>query len=332
MTPKERHPVRVTIIGLGRVGTSLALALKATERPVFIVGHDKDPARTRRAARQKAIDKGEWNLPRSVENADLVILSIPLSEIAPTLRYIAQDLRPNAVVMDTAPLMQPVLAWAREILPANVHFVSSHPILRDVLSGPEHARADLFQGEIVALCPAVDSAGPAVQLVVDVVKAIGARPLFMDPAEHDSMVAAVEQLPRLVALALSAAVVGQPSWRDMERLAGGQFEAATYTATGSAEAIVAEMVANRQHVLHWLDVLESALSWWRESLSAGSEDTETLTKAIAPLLEARETWIRKALAQAWEQPERRVEGPSFADWLFGQGLARRWRQERREDT
>ena len=331
MAKQARRDIRLTIIGLGCIGTSLGLACKAAGLPVHIVGHDKEPRHTQQALRRKAIDKGAWNLPRSVSKADLVVLSIPFSEIKDTLRYIAEDLRPNAVVMDTSPLMEPVLTWARELLPAHVHFVSGHPVVRDVLSGPEHARADLFQGEFFALCPAVESEAAAVQLVVDMITAIGARPLFLDPAEHDSMMAAVEQLPRLLALVLGSAVIGQPSWQDMQRLAGGQFEAATYTASSSAEGMVAEFLANREHLFYWLGVVQEAIARWRQEL-ADEKAASGLTETVETVLDARAAWVHRALTRQWEAPERAAPRYSFVDWLFGQGLARRWRQERGERT
>ncbi len=321
----KRKPVAITIIGLGKIGTSIGLALKAAGVPVTLTGHDREPDRTREALRRKAIDKGEWNLPRSVEGADLVILALPLAEIRETLQHIREDLRPNAVVMDTASVKAPVLAWAQEILPDTVHFVGGHPILRDVQPGQEHARADLFQGTLFALCPAPETTAKAVQLAADVVTALGAQPLFLDIREHDSMMAAVEHLPQLLALALAHTVIGEPAWREMRRLAGGVFEAATYLSESDPAAVLAPLLANREHLQGWLDRLLERLAWWRDQLAA-EDAAERLEEVVAPLMEARARWIIAAQTGVWEEKPATRERFSFVDWLFGQSLARRWRQ------
>lgn len=322
---KANRAVRVTIIGLGRVGTSIGLALKQSTAPVYIVGHDREPEQVRKALRLRAIDEGEWNLPRSVEGTDLVVLAVPFSELADTFRYIAQDLRENAVVMDTASVKEPVLRWATEILPAQVHFVGGHPIVRDVHMGQEHASADLFRDEIFALCPAPEVNAKAVQLVTDMVTALGAQPLFLDAVEHDSMMAAVEHLPQLLALALGRTVMGEPSWREMRKLAGGQFEAATFWGEGDPKAVVAQLMANRERVLQWLEMLRRQLAWWQQQLQALSH--EPLEEAVQPLFETRSAWLTAAMTKRWERPEEPVTPMSFADWLFGQTFVRRWRQK-----
>lgn len=317
--------LRVTIIGMGRIGTSIGLALKQGAREkhlaLHIVGHDREPAHTREAHSRKAIDKSTWNLPHSVEDADLIVLALPVSEIQETLGYIAEDLRPNAVVMDTASLKVPVLRWAEEILPENVHFVGGHPIVRDILPGPEHARADLFQNEIFALCPSPRTNAQAVRLVSDVVTLMGARPLFLDPEEHDSMMAAVEHLPQLLGLALSQTVTGEPSWREMRKLAGAQFEASTYTSAGVAEELAALFMGNRQHLLTWLHMFRRTLQWWEEVLQTGNEDA--IVKMAQTVLNAREDWLVMAQSGMWEtEPQGKERMPTFSTWMFGESLAR----------
>ncbi len=317
--------LHVTIIGMGRIGTSIGLALKQSEKEsnltLHIVGHDKEPRHTREARSRKAIDKSAWNLPRSVEGADLVILALPFSQIRETLAYIAEDLRPNAVVMDTASLKGPVLRWADEVLPDHVHFVGGHPIVRDISPGPENARADLFQNEIFALCPSPRTNAKAVRLVSDVVTLLGAKPLFLDPQEHDSMMAAVEHLAQLVALALGQTVTGEPSWREMRKLAGAQFEASTYTSAGTPEELAALFRGNRDHLLTWLSMFRRTLQQWEEMLQ---KDEEAAIAQIAEtVLESREAWIAAAQAGVWDaQKPRKERMPTFSTWMFGESLAR----------
>lgn len=313
--------LRITIIGLGRIGTSIGLALKESDLNLHIVGHDKEPTHTREARRRNAIDRGEWNLPRSVEGADLVILALPLSAIRETLGYIAQDLRPNAVIMDTAPLKVPVLRWADEILPKHVHFVGGHPIVRDIAPGPTNARSDLFRGEIFALCTTPSAHPDAVRLASNVIDVLGARILFLDPQEHDSMMAAVEHLPQLIGLVLGHTISGEPSWREMRKLAGAQFEASTFLSAGTPEEVAALIMENRERLLTWLSVFRQALTHWQEILDEG--DKAAVAEAVRAMAEAREAWIAAAESGVWDTtPPPRERGFSFATWMFGESLAR----------
>ncbi len=322
-------PVRLTIIGLGRTGLGLGMALKAVAGDqIHIVGHDKDPERTRVASRRKAIDKGDWNLPRSVEEADLVILAIPFSQVRETLTFIAEALRPQAVVTDTAALMTPVLRWAESILPEEVHFIPGHPILRDVIGDDEAVSPDMFRDVIYCVGTTAQAHPRAVKLVSDMISLIAARPLFLQPEEHDALIAGVEQTPQVMALVLLHALTRSPGWKDLRKLAGAQMEAGTYITVGDAEALVDMLLANGEHLFPWLEGLEAHVRYWRQLLEEG--DRDRVVEHVRTLQEAREAWIRAALEGRWEETPRSGKRFSPWDWLFGESFTRRWRGRREE--
>ena len=95
--------VQLTIIGLGQIGSSIGLALKAHNVNLRLVGHDKDPQAAKEAQRIGAVDDVKYNLPASVREAKIVILALPLAEVRETLRIIAPDLQEGALILDTAP-------------------------------------------------------------------------------------------------------------------------------------------------------------------------------------------------------------------------------------
>ena len=121
--------VQVTIIGLGQIGTSIGLALAEHTDLVRRIGHDKDHSVARAAEKLGALDEVKINLPDSVREADIVLLSLPVSEIRETLEVIAQDLKEGAVVMDTAPVKGSVTQWAKELLPSERFYVSLVPVI-----------------------------------------------------------------------------------------------------------------------------------------------------------------------------------------------------------
>src|SRR6266540_7350136 len=95
--------VQITIIGLGQIGSSMGLALKASKVDVHLVGHDKEPQTAREAQKAGAVDDIKYNLPASIRDARVVILALPLSEIRETLEIIAPDLQEGTLVLETAP-------------------------------------------------------------------------------------------------------------------------------------------------------------------------------------------------------------------------------------
>jgi len=299
--------LHITIVGLGLIGTSAGLALRRYQDKVQVVGHDRNPEVAAAARRLAAVDRTDWNLISAIGDADRILLALPTAEIRPTLAAIAQDLKPGCVLMDTAELKMPVLAWAAELLPPNVHLIGGHPIL--VAEAQDAAaRADLFESKLFCLTPDPRTEDAAVHLAADLVEALGARPFFMDPAEHDGMIAAVESLPFMVAGALLDAASSSHVWQDMRKLAGGQFYSSTLLFLDDGKATAAACVANRENTMRWLDALIAALGRWRELLAAGDEGQ--LAQAFDRGLTARHAWLRAQASGDWGEEVPPPEIPS----------------------
>jgi prephenate dehydrogenase len=304
--PDKLH---ITIVGLGLVGASAGLALRRYQDKLQVVGHDKAPEVAARAKSLGAVDRTDWNLINAVSGADRILLALPAAEIHPTLAAIAQDLQPGCLLVDTAEVKVPVLAWAAELLPPTVHLIGGHPILLAEEQSAAGARADLFVGKLFCLTPHPRTEDAAVHLAADLVEALGARPFFMDPAEHDGMIAAVENLPFVLAGALLEAASSSNAWQDMRRLAGGQFYSSTLLLPDDGKAAAAACVSNRENTVRWLDELIAALGRWRELLTVGEE--EKLAQAFDRGLTARHAWLRAQASGNWSE-EVPIEIPSTA--------------------
>ena len=116
---------KIAIIGLGLIGNSIGLGLAKESRDFEIVGHDKDSAAASQSKKLKAVDRTEWNLISACSNADLVILALPAAAIRDTFQAVAGELKPGAIVLDTASIKAPVQAWASELLPDTVLFIGT---------------------------------------------------------------------------------------------------------------------------------------------------------------------------------------------------------------
>ncbi len=312
---------QITIIGLGRVGTSIGLALKRkTVDQLVVIGHDRSPDIARQAQARGAVDRTEWNLPAACENADLILLSVPLQELRQAMQEVAPNLKPGSVVSDVAPLKAPVLEWAAELIPADRYFVGGSPILNplylhDGLTGLEAARADLFDNGLWALVPEAEPPPEALKLLNDFARLVGATPFFVDAAEYDALLAGTSTLPALLATALMRAVSNTPGWMDARKVADRTFATATAPISFvSPAALRAAALLNQASALHYLDQALEHLNHLRKAIS--EKDSQTLDTLLTEATLTREVWLKKRNEADWEAEEKpKLETPTAGQML-----------------
>lgn len=304
--------MQITIVGLGTLGVSLGLALRRALPQVRLVGHDPDPERAREALRHKAVDRTDWNLPGACEGADLVLLALPLAEIEGTLRAIAPALGEGTLVMDTAELKAPVMGWAQAHLPTTVAFIGGHPILRpDVREEPD---PDLFRDALYCLTPTPQAPAWAVEAAAGLAHRLGARPLFVDPVEHDGWMAALEQLPALIGAALLSVWARAPARQEMPQAVGTRFAQVTAGLPDAPSGGLAAS-ANREALAHWLDRLLEALQTLRGAL-ADPEGLTSLEALFRAAEQTRKEWLARRREGLPGAPAP-AEGPGLLETMFG---------------
>ncbi|MGQ9502628.1 MAG: prephenate dehydrogenase [Anaerolineae bacterium] len=311
--------VRVTIVGTGCIGTSIGLALRRAAQPLEIIGHDRNIEHAGVARKMKAIDRSDWNLINACENADLIVLALPLHAIEDTLTVIAPYLKPGCVVTDTAVLKQKVLAMAERLLPETVNFVGGNPLVSSPASGPQAASPNLFEGHLYCLTPSQRIHPEAVHLVSSLITILGARPFFLDAAEHDSLIAGALHLPQLLALALWQSATTDCGWRDMRKLIGGNYDAIGSLIGEDANALCDELLSNRAHLLAWVDSFMEQVQSLRILLAEGT--LELLLKNSEQVITARHQWLadqRKMFSE--ELPVPPVEKPRLLHHILPRRL------------
>ncbi len=315
--------IQITIIGLGQIGSSFGLALAEHKDKVLRVGHEIEQDVARAAQKLGAVDKVAMNLFRAVEEADMVLLALPLDQVYETLALIANDLREDAVVLDTAPIKSAVIARAGELLPPRRHFVGLTPVLNPLYlmetnTGIEAARADMFKGGLIAIVPEPEADSDAVKLAIDLTALLGASPLFVDPLEVDSFMAAVHLLPQLLANAMLDATVEEPGWRDGGKFAGRAYAQLTYPGAvqDTSAAVAQACLDNPDNIIRVLDNLVHRLQALRSEILAGEQ--ENLEARLAANRQARQSWWEMRLTADWaEQGMEGTEVPSARDMIGG---------------
>ncbi|MEM7342834.1 MAG: prephenate dehydrogenase [Chloroflexota bacterium] len=310
----------VTIVGTGVIGTSLGLALKQIEEAPRLIAHDKDLSVSKAAVQRGAFDKADWNLINACDQADVIILAMPLSGIRPTMEVIADDLKQGVLISDTCRSKAPVLQIMSDLLPDHAHFVGGDPIVHPAGLGPENAREDLFQGHAYCLTPSPSANEDVGQFWVNLVGAIGAEAFFLDAAEHDGLVTAVEYLPAVVSCTLLNSLSTQTSWRESRKMAGGLFEQVSTGATGDPDSLAESLQSNRQSLLHWLDNYQDHLNQLRALLA--EDDLEALAQHLDKAFVERHNWLTDYKKNRFSDPEltkTEIETPGLMKRLVGFG-------------
>ena len=326
---------QVAVLGLGLIGTSIGLGLRrwaaaqSGAAPVQVIGYDADLNRQRQAHSMKAIDIEARDLPSAVRTADLVILAVPVGALSEMMQDCAPHLKAGATITDVASTKAAVMAWAREQLPTTVSFVGGHPMAGGTAS-IEAARADLFEGARWCIVPSVRATEEAVELVLGMVAALGAKSYFVDADEHDGLVAAISHLPFTLAAALTQAVTADQAWREMKVLAAGGFRDTTRLAEGSPSMHRDIALANATALTRWLDQMIEELGRARALVAA--EDAAGLLTYFEQAQDQRIRWriererAAEGEAGAHDMAEVPSLGESMQQMFFG-GLGRRRKRD-----
>jgi prephenate dehydrogenase len=325
---------RVAIIGTDIVSASIALGMKALSDPPQITGYDPMPVKAELARSRGAFDRVQRRLDRAAQEADLVIVAVPISQIHDTFRTIAPALAPGCLVTDTAQLKAPVMAWAEESLPRNVYFAGGH-VIPNPARYPEPATdlgdagPDLLKEALYCFTTPLDTSETIVDALCDLAKDLEAQPFFIDATEHDGMQAGVEDLPSLLTVALLLATIDTPGWHEMRKFAGQRFAAATQPIDDAYDNH-ALLHHNRANVLLRLNGLLGELIGLRELLARG--DIEALEATFSQAAQARANWVRERNRGQWgDEPASSLRdvpsaGQQMGRLIFGERAFERLRK------
>ena len=324
-------PVQITIIGLGQTGASIGLALAAHKDKVFTIGHDIDYGVEQRAKKMGAVEETNHNLPSALDQADLIILAIPVHQIKQTFRYIADDVKQHAVVVDLALVKSEVSKWAQEILPKHCHYVGLVPAVGpDYLdlkeTGLDLAKPDLFSKSAFLLSTHPGTPGGAVKLVSGFVELLGSTAIITDFVESDGLVTYANLLPQLVSASLLSATVNQPGWQEVRKIASKDYFATT-SALDDADSLSGLSLQNRENILRALNRMVDALVEIYDDIEKGN--AESLKKNLHSAQQGRMDWLKERNMGDWLGLQKQtVEKTPIMERLFGSKLGKSARKEK----
>ncbi|MBQ5700719.1 MAG: prephenate dehydrogenase [Alistipes sp.] len=279
--------MRVTVIGLGLIGGSFALALRSKGIATELIGVESSPQHAAKAL-ELGIVGSVQPLQQAIEGADLIAIAVPVDAIPQIAVKILNRVTPNQIVID----MGSTKGELCEIIsqhPARNRFVATHPMWGTEFSGPEAATVDSFAGRNVVICQKELSDSAAVEKVETIYRQLGMGILEMDAEQHDLHAAYVSHISHITSFILSTTVLEKEREEEaIFNLAGGGFDSTVRLAKSSAETWIPIFMQNKYNILDVLREYIHQLNLFRKALE--KDDIAALRETIA-----RANNIRKIL-------------------------------------
>ncbi len=334
--------ISVAIIGLGRSGASVGLALQRYNRKkdaayqFDLIGLDNRPDVLHEAEKMGVVSKTTLNTHSAVQERDIIVLALPYADLRRTYQAMRETLRPGAVIMDMSPLKMPSIAYAADYLPDEAHLVGLSPVINprylfDGLDDTEHAAEDYFDKSNMMILPAARCAPEAVDLASNFAALLGATPHFMDPLEHDSLVAASLGLPTLLGVLSFYTLSRSPGWGDMQRLTNPPFARLTHQLFDTHPDDLRDLwIGSRESLIQYLDSFNDSLQQIRQALA--DEDQTSIEGMLNDASTEYSAWINRRHRNQWDEEPPKLEKPGLTDSLIGGYLGKRLRGDNNNDN
>lgn len=281
---------KVTVIGLGLIGGSLAWALRESGVVRTVSGVDSDRDSVEYALEKGIIDEGSLDVGEAVSGAEVIVAATYVGTIADTIRAAVPYARDGALITDVGSVKAGIVREIEGFIPERLGFVGGHPIAGTENSGVRNADPGLFRGKRCILTPAQKTRPDLKEKAGALWKLTGSEVYEMDPDSHDRVFGLVSHLPHAAAYALVDAILSSEDPDTLLDFAGGGLRDYTRVASSSPEMWVDIMTANRDNVLAALRQLTASLSKIESALENG--DREALLKIFSGAAGAKRDRIK----------------------------------------
>ncbi len=320
---KNAIHIKVALLGLNRVTGSLGIGLRSlSERPntklVFtVLGRDEDKEAMKTAHRIGAVDDFNKTLQAVVQDADIVFVDVPVSQMEELYIRLGAMLKTGAVVIDLSPVKSSAVRWAAEHFPKDLdgkqaaYLVGATPLLSfDQLYSADHsieaAQEFLFRNSDILIAPHATVPAEAVKVVTDIAELLNMKPRFMDPAEHDGLATLTEHMPLLLSVILFQAVNLSPGKLDIMRAANARFASVVQNLRHvTAQDIMALWQPNKATLLQQIEQIMQSLDVLAQAIES-TDDPLVLETHLEQLVDAFIAWEVNREQNRWDKAEANV--------------------------
>lgn len=262
---------KMTIIGVGLLGASLAKACKERGLVEEISGYGRNRENLEKARDLKIIDHCPADLGAAVSGADLIVLCTPVSTLVPLMQNLVSKVRPGTLITDVGSVKEPIVKGIDKLVPKGVFFVGSHPIAGGENSGLEASTADLYQDAKCIVTPTDATDKKAVEKISALWQAVGMKVVSLSAEEHDFIFGAVSHLPHIVAYALmnTLGALRTPNGCEVTAYSGAGLRDITRIASSDPVMWRDICLSNRNHSLDLIDRFQNKLEGIRSTIERG---------------------------------------------------------------
>ena len=262
---------KVTILGVGLIGASVALAMKKRRLCGQITGFGRREESLVKAKELGIVDSFDLDPSRATLGSDFVLFSLPVGLFPGIARMIKDSLKEGTVVSDAGSIKGNLVHEMEKVLSDKTPFVGAHPIAGSEQSGIDAAHADLFEKRRCVITPTDKTERRALDTLTELWHSLGADVIIMTPQEHDRVFGAVSHLPHIIAYELmnSADEVN----RSYLAYAGQGFLDSTRIAASSPEVWRDICIGNKENLIQFLDTFMGRLERVKGYLMSADDES-----------------------------------------------------------
>jgi len=190
---------KVCIIGCGLIGSSIARAIRKNHLSSKIVSSNRSDSVNKKVIELKIVDDSSSDTKKMAEDSDLIIIATPLSSYEDIISKIKNSLKSGTILTDVGSVKENVINLIEKDVPANVSWISSHPIAGTEESGPEAGFSELFKNRWCILTPSKKAQEKDIKLLETFWKKIGSKVDIMEAKQHDYILSITSHMPHLIA-------------------------------------------------------------------------------------------------------------------------------------
>ena len=279
---------KITIIGVGLIGGSLALALKERNLAKVVFGYGRDQTRLEEAQKSNVIDAFSTNIKEAIDEANIVVIATPVGTFKDILDQIEPLISSNVIITDVGSTKSDIVNIVNDVLKdKSSYFIPAHPIAGKERSGFEVSDSKLYDGKKVIITPQETNSPESIDVIDQMWKNVGADVDFMSAESHDNLLGMTSHLPHMLAFSLVNYLVDQNP--NASIYAGGGFKDFSRIASGDAIMWRDICLQNKNQIMNHLKGYQSTLDDLLEAIN--DEDSEKLGQLFTTAKKTRDSWL-----------------------------------------
>ena len=279
---------KITIIGVGLIGGSLALALKERNLAKAVFGYGRDQTRLEEAQKSNVIDAFSTNIKEAIDEANIIVIATPVGTFKDILDQIEPLISSNVIITDVGSTKSDIVNIVNDVLrDKSSYFIPAHPIAGKERSGFEVSDSKLYDGKKVIITPQETNSPESIDVIDQMWKNVGADVDFMSAESHDNLLGMTSHLPHMLAFSLVNYLVDQNP--NASIYAGGGFKDFSRIASGDAIMWRDICLQNKNQIMNHLKGYQSTLDDLLEAIN--DEDSEKLGQLFTTAKKTRDSWL-----------------------------------------